>query len=376
MALTGRERALSLLSGERAEPPICMQTYLGLFLEDKRREALAAVYREMLGDAPERTLSFEEVSEAELEAWARAWSVLQSPPAWIPVRGWPTRKADGTRIMLRDDRLLVTAPGAEPVDVIAAPKGSTRDLWDRAEPVDPDALPAPPTLQEARERGSLHHPQRAVERWAAEYLVHGHVASPFCGLYSLLGFVGMMEAMRADPALLEAILENRLAHTMVMLDLYAEAGVECVFIEETLSSSDLISEADYLRLSLPSAHDLLTHARERGLKTVYYYCGAIEDRLEHLAQLPADALAFEESKKGFVLDLGAIREALGPDRALLGNIDSALVREGSEAAIRREVQRQFEVAGPLLATSAGSPLVTDTEPRRLDLMVEAARDLD
>lgn len=370
MPSTPRERALSLLSGTAPAEPVCMQTYLGLFFEDRRRRALAQVYRERLGGAPERTLGLEQVSEAEIEAWARAWSVLISPPAWIPVRGWPTRSTDGTRILQKDGRILVVAPGGQPVDVVDGPRGSTTDLWDRRPAMDPARLPEPPSLRTALSDGWLEHPRRAVERFGGEFLAHAAINAPFCAVYAHLGFAGMMEAMRNEPELLDAITANRLAHARVTLEVCAEAGIECVFVEETLSSSDLISEADYLRFSYPSARDLFGHARDLGLRTVYYYCGAIEDRLEHLAALPADALAFEESKKDFTIDLGAIRNVLGPGRPLLGNIDATFVRDAGDDALRRGVEAQFEAAGPLLATSAGSPLTLDTDVRKLDLMVE------
>ncbi len=347
-----------------------MQIYLGLFLEDRRREALAEVYRELLGGASERTLTFEQVSDAMLEAWARAWSVLSSPPAWMPLPGWPTPAMEGTRVLLRDGRVLAAGPGGQPWDVIDGPRGSTTDVWDRRESVDLAKLGAPPTLPEMLADGWAEYPQRAVERSGGEWLVYGSMGAPCWGAYGMLGFGGMMEAMRSDPEGLDAIIANRLAHMLARIDLYAEAGIECIFIEECLSSSDLISEADYLRFSYPSTGALLQHARDLGLRSVYYYCGAIEDRLEHLATLPADTLAFEESKKDFAIDLAAVRAAVGPERALLGNIDAVLVRDADEARLRREVEAQFAAAGPLLATSAGSPLTLDTDARKLDWMVE------
>lgn len=370
-----RERALSFFAGEAPDRPVCLQTYLGLFLEQRRREALADVYREMLGGAEEMTLSFEQVSEAETEAWARAWAVLQSPPAWMPIRGWPTNTAEGTRVLLDGDRVLVAAPGGKPVDFVSAGTSSDRDVWDRREAFDPDAMPDPPTPAEAIADGWAEHPRRFFERWGGEYLLHGHMGTPYGAAYSRLGFGGMMEAMLTEPEMLERIIANHLARLLTRLEVYAEAGVECIFIEETLSSSDLISEPDYLRFGHPTTRDLLQRARDLGVRTVYYYCGAIEDRLEHIATLPADALAFEESKKAFEIDLGAVRRAIGPDRPLLGNIDATFVRDATDRSLRRAVEAQFEAAGPLLATCTGSPLILDTELRKLDLMVETTSSL-
>ncbi|MGD9498398.1 MAG: hypothetical protein AB7Y46_19045, partial [Armatimonadota bacterium] len=79
-----------------------------------------------------------------------------------------------------------------------------------------------------------------------------------------------------------------------------------------------------------------------------------------------------ESKKGFVIDHSEVRHMVGPERPLLGNIDAVALRDGDEATIRRLVSEQFGAAGPLLAASCGSPLTLDTDPRKLDIMVQAA----
>ena len=109
-------------------------------------------------------------------------------------------------------------------------------------------------------------------------------------------------------------------------------------------------------------------ADHMGFRVVYYYCGSVEGRLEYLAHLPADALAFEESKKGFTIDLGRIREALGSDRLLFGNTDAVLLRDGSAAQIAAEVARQYAAAGPRFVVSQGSPATLDTPPEKLDVL--------
>ena len=89
------------------------------------------------------------------------------------------------------------------------------------------------------------------------------------------------------------------------------------------------------------------------------------------SQDAADALAFEESKKGFVIDLREVRRVVGPARPLLGNLDVTLLRDGDAGTVRAAVTEQYRRAGPLLAMSCGSPVTLDTPPAKLDLLVEA-----
>ncbi|MCD6360432.1 MAG: hypothetical protein J7M38_06145 [Armatimonadetes bacterium] len=194
---------------------------------------------------------------------------------------------------------------------------------------------------------------------------------PFWMCYSALGFAGLMESIHGDPDLIDALIERATHNAAQRVRLIAASGAQCLFIEECLSSSDMISEADYLRFSWPSAEVVLTAAREAGLRTVYYFCGGIEARLEHLARLPADVLAFEEGKKDFEIDLARVRAVVGEDRPLLGNIDATVIRDADEQGITDAVAGQFAAAGLLLATSCGSPLTLDTPSWKLDAMVVA-----
>lgn len=375
---TPAERALDLLAGRPATPPVCLQTYLSLYLEPHRRRALAAAYRELLEGREERVLNFDERLEAELEAWARAWSVLARPPAWMPVRWSPVGRGQSTRIAVRAGRIVAGIDDGEPVDVLEAPQGSVRDIWDRrmvGRPLDPGALVPSWDLQAAIDAGAAEYALRARARWGEQYLLYGGAGAPFWSAYSSLGFAGLMESLRTDPTALAEIIARHVQAVCSTVQVWAAAGVRCLFVEECFSSSDLISEADYLRFSLPAARAVLQHARDLGLRTVYYYCGGIERRVEHLAALPADALAFEESKKGFEIDLAEIRRIIGADRPLLGNIDAVLLRDAEPATIRRAVREQWEAAGPLLAISCGSPLTLDTPAWKLDALVAATEHL-
>lgn len=375
-ATSAGDRALRLLGGEVVEPPVCMQMYLGLYLAAPRKRAREQVYREILGQRQELELSYDEVLEAELEAWERAWALFRRPPAWLPMQISVSRAgAEGARVFADGERVLYEEARGGPVDLSAPHDPAHRDVWDRRteQPgkLDPEELVPTFEAPDALIADQRDATRRALQRWGERHLLHTSIGTPYWACYSALGFAGMMETMRGDLALLLAIIERTLHNLLQRVKVVAASGLKCLFVEECLSSSDLISEADYLEFCHPFTRELLQAARDAGLRTVYYFCGGIEDRLEHLAALPADALAFEESKKGFVIDLGQVRGAVGPERPLLGNLDATVLRDGDAEAIRRAVGEQYRQAGPLLAMSCGSPVTLDTPPEKVDGLVEA-----
>ncbi len=371
---SARESTLTFLDGYTPDAPVCMQTYLGLYLEDRRREALVDIYREMLGEADEVEVIPEQVLSAELDAWQRAWDALRTPPAWMlmriphPPSSPATVRRDGQRLMWR------VGDGPER-DLTDATSSSDRDVWDRR--ADPRFDPDPVTLIPVWEPDSSYllieaaTVMRANARWGSRYLLHGHMGMPYWACYSALGFAGLMESMHSDGKLLDALIERATHNALQRVKLTVESGIECLFIEECLCSSDMISEQDYLRYSYPAAEAVLHAARAAGLRTVYYFCGGVEGRLKHLARLPAHALAFEEGKKDFEIDIGRVRNAVGVLRPLLGNIDVTALRDADAEGIGRLVAQQMRDAGPMLATSCGSPLTLDTPAWKLDAMVEA-----
>lgn len=99
-------------------------------------------------------------------------------------------------------------------------------------------------------------------------------------------------------------------------------------------------------------------------------------RLPALRQLPIDALMVEESKKNFVIDIGEVRAAVGPDLCLMGNIDAyGIIEKATRAELAAEVARQVRVAGSSGAfiVGLGSPLTLGTPPERVDLLIGNTR---
>ena len=155
--------------------------------------------------------------------------------------------------------------------------------------------------------------------------------TPFWSTYGLLGFQGMMVMMREKPELFAYLMERRGRQRMEMLKGLAAAGVQYLWLEECLSSADLISPRDYERFAFATAGPYIAEAKRLGLTVILYYCGDVIPRLPWLKRLGMDALAVEESKKGFSVDIADVIAAVGDTCCVFGNVDAVQVMcEGIE----------------------------------------------
>jgi len=204
-----------------------------------------------------------------------------------------------------------------------------------------------------------------------------HVGSPLWKMYGIWGYEGMMMKVAADPELVEYAARRALEHARRAVKEAAAIGARCIWIEECLT--DQISPASFAALNVPLVKELVSAIRREGMKSIYYYCGNPWDRWDAIEAVGADALALEESKKGFRIDMGEVVERSGGRYTVLGNLDAVGVLEkGSEEELRLEIDRQIRAGrrnGSRFIMSTGSPVTPDTPPERVRLYCDMVREL-
>ena len=93
----------------------------------------------------------------------------------------------------------------------------------------------------------------------------------------------------------------------------------------------------------------------------------------------ADALALEESKKGFVIDIADVVERVNGRMTVLGNLDSVgILEQAGDEALRAEIARQIAAGrrnGSRLIMSLGSPVTPDTPASRVRRYCDLTRQL-
>jgi hypothetical protein len=292
---------------------------------------------------------------------------------------------EGTRIVFEGESAWWYPAGEqEPShDLLArASGGGWRLPWENTEPPKTEAeveasFRRVRTPEERLAGGQGAYTQRFLEVFGEEYWCYPWISGPFWALYHTFGFRGLMENMVLQPELVLHACQMMAKENLAQAEALAQAGLRKGYVFDAFCGSDLISIPQYEQVVFPPIRELVEGMKRAGYEDIVFcHLGGIDERVDLLAELPVAALAFEESKKGFVIDLGWIRERVGPDLTLWGNTDILFLRDAErEEQIQEDTRRQYEQAGPRFVASIGSPLAEDTEAEKVWWMLRAAEGL-
>ena len=239
----------------------------------------------------------------------------------------------------------------------------------------PDLSPFDP-VRYARE-GRLDLAEQVRAEFGDELFTFRYVSSPLWGCYSLWGFEDMMAMIAQSPGLVEYACQRYLVHRLYDVREAAALGAGGLWIEDCMT--DMISPQAFKVLNLPLIQRLVEEIRSLGMKSIYYFCGNPRGKLDLLLESGADALALEESKKGFTIDIAEVAEAVQGKCALFGNLDAiSLLPHGSEADLRLEINRQIQAGRKnrsRFVMSLGSPVTPGTTPERVRFYCDLVHEL-
>ncbi len=369
--MTGREKIRAALSNEGTNSFAAVTCYQGLFLRDHWEQATAAPWWSQFEADPVRAARpWVDMIERTGEDWFQVHhghSRKLQEELVIETEGedaWQVNRVTGDRTRLHRPPVggHQPAPGSD-----SAPAGAGVSTPDALEAAMDRVYGARPGDFVAPNDGSLDLPNLLLKELGGERMPIAHTPSPWWWLHAFWGFSELMERMIETPELVSLACERLLQHSIHHVRRSAAAGAELIWIEDCMS--DMISPAQCRDFSLKYVRPLVEAIREAGLWSVHYYCGRPDDRWEHLLDTGADALALEEGKKGFEVDMPRVAELVDGRMALLGNIDAIAVMEhGSSQSLRAEIERQCEAGRRnrgRFVVSIGSPVTPGTPIARV-----------
>ncbi len=390
-----RDRMLKALAGEKPDIVPAAPGYLSLYLAGLERACYVEQYRRRLGTRACYAVDHAEDTLFRAQALYQSYSSLNTPPDWLEVhrgasRAWAERttivQEDGI-LYYEDRRSRRRAPMAE----VPMPRGEAQtatenaalsDLWDTSGQLrgagDVDERLPIVGAEDILARGDMDLPRQVVADLGERFFISTILDTPFSDAYDLLGFQGLMVIQHDQPALLHHLLARKLRQTQEVMAAWAKVGIHGVYVEEVFTGADTISPRSYDEFVFAYNQPYFRRMRELGLVPIHYVCGDVVPRLQRIAQLDVAAVAVEESKKSFRIELEEVVQRVAGRLAVFGNIDA--VHYGLHASIDEmaaEVRRQVHLARQArgFIASTGSPFPLDTSPRVIDTLVASAHAL-
>ena len=201
--------------------------------------------------------------------------------------------------------------------------------------------------------------------------------SPLWYFYELWGFEGMMMMIGGQPELAKRALPHFTARTLEAVREAAFLGAAGILIWECFT--DMISPQAYEAFSVPYMRQAVAECRSLGIKSIYSFSGSPAGKLDAILSIGADALAFEESKKDFIVDINELAEFIDGRCTLFGNLDViGVLQDGSETQLRNAIAEQI-AAGRRnrnrFVVNLGSPVTPATPVERTQLYCDLVHEM-
>jgi uroporphyrinogen decarboxylase len=169
--------------------------------------------------------------------------------------------------------------------------------------------------------------------------------------------------MYAEPELWTALLSRLAEITLAFLRTQIEAGVSAVQLFDSWAGA--LSEADYRRYVFPHSATVLNGLRDAGVPRIHFGVGTAA-LLTAMGEAGADVVGVD-----WRTPLDRATEQIGPDRAVQGNLDPAVLfapRQVIETEAHRVIDQGRSAPGHVF--NLGHGVLPDTDPDVLTRLVE------
>jgi uroporphyrinogen-III decarboxylase len=393
--MTPKERMIRVLAGEKPDVLPAAPVYLALYLEDSVRKYYIQGYHRVIGNKACYQIEHQEDTFIRANAIYQSYAIFEEMPDLIEaIEGASREWAARTQIIQVDNRLFYkdrltgsqcpmdSSPMPSRADFISQEGSTPNFLWDRSnefqDRADIDQAIPILTADQLLERGDLDLIRKIVQDLGDQYFIVTYHDTPFSTTYDFLGFQGQMIFQHDHPDLLHHMLDRLLQQSDEAQQAYAATGLHGIFAQEVLTGADMISPRSYEEFVQHYNQPYFQRMRSTGLQAIHYVCGDVIPRLDQMARYNVSAIAVEESKKKFVIDLEEVVKRIAGRAAVWGNIDA--VRFGPGAApdeMAAEVRRQAQIGATTkgFVVSTGSPFPLDTPPGLIDILVATAHSI-
>lgn len=244
---------------------------------------------------------------------------------------------------------VVFHPNAVP-ECVRPPLAADRDPAVLTHP-DPDASP--------RMRDRLDAIRLFRARAGDHYSVLGWVEGPAAEAADLRGVSDFLVDLLEEPEWCAALMDRCTDAAIGFALAQAAAGADTIGIGDAICSQ--VSPAVYEALILPRQLRLCAAIKAAGVLIRLHICGQTRHLWRGFQQLPLDIVDADH-----LVDMAALRAALGPRPLIAGNLDpTTAMRFGSPELVRHRLAQARAAAGPRWCVAAGCEVPAGTPHENL-----------
>lgn len=332
--MTGRERIVAVLNGQRADHLACMPITM-MFAAD------------LLGVKYQRyVLDHQVMVEAQIKT-AETFGL-----DYVSTISDPAREAAdyGAKIQWYED---------QPPAVIEE-QAFFRDKQALA------GFPAPDQLAGGRREDRIRGVELLRQRVGKSLFVEGWVEGPCAEAADLRGIGRLMLDFSDDPSFVHDLFDFTLEGGIRFAAAQIEAGADIVGIGDAAAS--LVGPRVYKEFVWPWEKRLVDAIHAKGGRVRLHICGNTGKILREMGELGCELVDLD-----FPVPLDRARAETGPEQTLAGNLDPLrVVRNGSPAGIEQSLEALRLQVGDRWIVAAGCEIVRDTPHRNLRALAEFA----
>jgi MtaA/CmuA family methyltransferase len=198
----------------------------------------------------------------------------------------------------------------------------------------------------------------------------GWVEGPLALAAEMRGLSSLMMDIYADPAFLDELLDFTSQVARAYWKPQVEAGADTIGMSDAAAS--MMSPAHYERFIFPAQQRIIEDIRAQRPDVVIrlHMCGRTDDLLPTMSRLPVDIFELD-----FPVDLAHARGVLGPDRVILGNVNTVEeMLTGSPEQVYAAAGACHRICGPKHIVGTGCEVSPETPPENVRALVAYARE--
>ncbi len=229
---------------------------------------------------------------------------------------------------------------------------------------DLDALPGPKPLESERMRDRVDAVRLYRELDGDRYSVLGWVEGPAAEAADLRGVSSFYMDLVDDPRWVCELMDICVEVAIEFAREQVKSGADTIGIGDAVASQ--VGPQMYESMIQPREKKLVAAIKAMGARTRLHICGDTTQLLPGIAELGIDIMDVDH-----MVDMAAVRKALGDKTCLAGNIDPANgVFNGTPEQIREHVIRTYDAVGNPYMVTAGCEVPSGTSVENLKALCE------